>query len=104
MVYGRTSLVPGREKAARENCGTNKAWPGLATMYCTGRVTTCLTLTTGDCTELMPMRVACVSSTRRYRVTVLTSSGVECVRWTVDPTLTRGGADLIRRGGREVDR
>ena len=25
-----------------------------------------------------------------YRVTVLTSSGVECVRWIIDPSATEG--------------
>jgi len=41
--------------------------------------------------------------TRRYRVTVLTSSPLRCVRWIIDPTLPRDGTDLIATGVREVD-
>jgi hypothetical protein len=38
--------------------------------------------------------------TRRYRVTVLTSSPLGCVRWMIDPTLPRDGTDLIATGMR----
>src|SRR5438876_324511 len=84
MVYGRTGSARGCEKAASENCGTNKAYPELLTMYCTGRATTCRTLT-----------IERGSSTRRYRVTVLTSSYHRHVAWIVDPPLPRDGTDLI---------
>src|SRR5438105_555 len=90
MVYGRTGSARGCGKAASENCGTNKAYPELLTMYYTGRATTCRTLTIERGSSTRRYRVTvlmtsyhCDSSggslTRRYRVTVLTSD--HCDSW-----------------------
>jgi hypothetical protein len=50
-----------------------------------------------DGTDLMTLRIACVSLTRRYRVTVLTSSASLREGGIVDPTLPRDATDLILR-------
>ena len=63
-------------------------------MYCTDRVMTCRTLTIEDeSTEIKPLG-AVMRETRRYRVTVLTSSRLRGVIRSHDPTLPRDSTDL----------